>query len=704
MKKEIQLSRIHCVGCAVNLEDKVREVEGVKSAVVDFAAKKVIVEADGKEIKEVVKRVEKCITKFDSSIRIVDTSQREKAEKREKFQKWFGLAKIIFAGVLTLVGYLLPAKIEWLKITLYMLAYVSVGLDVLYAAAKNIIHGKMLDENFLMSVATIGALCLQQWIEAIAVMFLYSIGEFFQELAVGRSRKRVQSLLKIKAECANKVVDGGEEVVSLDSLKVGDIIRIKAGEKVPLDCKVLEGQSYLNMAAITGESREVFVKQGDELLSGCINGEGVLLASITKTEKDSTVTKIVEMVENATKTKAKTEKFITKFAKWYTPIVVGVAVLLAVVPWLCGQAFSVWLYRALTFLVVSCPCALIISIPLGYFAGIGAEAHNGVLIKGSTYLEMLAKVSTVAFDKTGTLTEGNFVVDKVFAKKGTTQKEVLELVAYAESFSNHRIAKSIVAAFEKPINTAFVEDYTERAGLGVEVTLFGELCVVGKAELLKEHEIKFEEAEEVGTVVYLAKSGKYMGYVRVSDKIKEDSFSVVEKLKACGVKTVTMFTGDNEDVANSVANELNLDAYYAGLLPEGKVESLKEIKKEGTMAFVGDGINDAPVLASVDVGISMGGVGSDVAIEASDVVIMTDQPSKVADAIKIAKKTRKVIYENVIGILLVKVAVLILSAFGLSGMWLAIFADVGLSLLAVLNSLRAMIYKDKKKGKKSTSK
>lgn len=700
MKKEIQLSRIHCVGCAINLEDKVREVEGVISAEVDFTTRKVIIEADAKEIKNVAKSVEKCITDFDHSIKIVDTTEKEKAEKRERFLRWLNIAKVIFAAALTITAYFLPSKIEWLKITLYLLAYLSVGLEVLFSAVQNIIRGKMLDENFLMSVATIGALCLKQWIEAIAVMFLYSIGEILQQLAVGKSRKRVQSLLKIKAECANKVEEGKEIVVSLDSLLAGDIIRIKPGEKVPLDCVIIEGQSYLNTAAITGESKEKFVKEEDEILSGCINGEGVLLAKVIRTERESTVTKIVEMVEMATKTKAKTEKFITRFAKIYTPIVVGAAVLLAVIPWLCGQVFSEWLYRALTFLVVSCPCALVISIPLSYFAGLGAAAHHGVLVKGATYLETLAKVNTVAFDKTGTLTEGNFEVDKVFAKRGITQKEVLELVAYAESFSNHRIAKSIVAAFNKPINTAWVSDYKEYAGLGVEATLFGEPCVVGNAELLKEKGIGFDQAKEVGTIVYLAKSGKYMGYVCVSDKIKDDSYNVVKELKECGVKNVAMFTGDNPEVAKSVAEKLNLDSYYAGLMPDGKVEALNNMKKDGVVAFVGDGINDAPALASSDVGISMGGIGSDVAIEASDVVLMNDQPTKIKDAIKIAKKTQRVVYENVTAIITIKAVVLVLSALGISGMWLAIFADVGLSLLAVLNSLKAMVYKDKKNKKK----
>lgn len=697
MKKQIKLTRIHCAGCAINLEDKIKEVEGVESASIDFLSKTVTIEIPSKGSQEIIDRVEKTITSFDSSIKIVDTSEEEKQEKREKAKKIIDISRVCLAVVLTVVAYFVPIK--WLSITLFSMAYLLAAYEIIINAFANIIKGKMLDENFLMVIATIGALVLEEYIEAIAVVLLYTIGEFLEKLAVEKSRRRVKSLLSIKAEVANLVNYDEEMQVSLDVVKVNDIIRIKAGEKVPLDCVVIEGSSSLNMAAITGESKEKFVSVGDELLSGSINVDGVLMCRVTKTEKESTITKIINLVENATSSKAKTERFITKFAKWYTPIVVGVAVLLAVIPWVCGLDFNTWIYRALTFLVVSCPCALVISIPLGYFAGIGASARHGILVKGASFIDLLAQVDTVVFDKTGTLTYGDFEVSKIHAEENTSEDEVLELVAYAESFSNHRIAKSIVKEYGKSINTAWVNDYKEIAGLGVEVELFNEECLVGNAELLRRHNIIFEEANEVGTIVYLAKSNEYMGYVIVEDKIKEDSFSVVEALKTARVNTVSMFTGDNEEIASKVANDLGLDSYYAGLMPEGKVEKLKEIASKGKVAFVGDGINDAPVLASVDVGVSMGGVASDVAVETADVVLMTDKPSQLADAIKISKKTKSIIMQNIIFILLTKVVVMVLSALGISGMWLAIFADVGVCLLAVLNSLRAMIVKKPKENK-----
>ena len=691
MKKTLKLNRIHCVACALNLEDKVREVEGVESVSIDFMTKTVNLEIDLKNSAEILKNVETAITKFDGSIRILDESEEEKQAKKERLKKIFNLVEIALAIVLTIVAFVLPASVNWLKITLYVLAYLCVGYDVIFIAVKNIFNGKVFDENFLMFIATIGALALQEFTEAIAVMLLYSVGEFLEGLAVEKSKRRVKSLLSIKADGANVINDGEEVLTRIEEVKVNDIIRIKPGEKVPLDCKVVEGKSYINTSAITGESKEVFVCENSELLSGSINGEGVLECRVTKLAKDSAASKIIDLVEKATKNKATTERFITRFSKWYTPIVVLVAVLLLVIPVAVGQDFSTWLYRALVFLVVSCPCALIISIPLGYFAGIGSLARNGVLVKGATYIDMLAEVKTVIFDKTGTLTKGDFEVTKIHAEQNSSEEEVLELIAYAENFSNHRIAKSIVKKYGKSINIAWVEDYSEKAGKGVVATLFMEECLVGNAELLKENNIEFVEATEPGTVVYLAKSGEYLGYIIVADAIKEDSYLVSSMLKDCSVSHVSMFTGDNESVAKDVASKLNLDSYYAGLLPEDKVEKLKELQKNGRLAFVGDGINDAPVLATVDVGVSMGGLGSDAAIEASDVVLMTDEPSKLCSAITVSKKTKNIIIENIVFILLLKAVVLVLTALGYSGMWLAIFADVGVALLAVLNSLRAMI-------------
>lgn len=708
MKKQIKLSRIHCAGCAEALEQKINEIEEVESASIDFSTKTIIYEAGrrhGQE-KEIRDKVIDVVKKFDHTIQIVEEEDDEKQAKKEKIHKIVNISKIFVCIALAVVGFVLPEKIMWLKITLYVLAYLCVGYEVLISAFLNLFKGKLLDENFLMTVATIGAFAVQEYVDAIAVMLFYSIGEFLEGVAVEKSKKRIKSLLLVKAETANVVTSEGEQTVEVSLVKEGATIRIKAGEKVPLDCVVLEGSSYLNTSAVTGESKELFVENGAEILSGSINGEGVILCQVIRAEEDSTVTKIIKLVENANKNKAKTERFITKFAKIYTPIVVGLAVLLACIPPIFGQPFNVWLYRALTFLVVSCPCALILSIPLGYFAGLGSSARKGVLIKGATHLETLAKADTVIFDKTGTLTYGDFEVSEIYATEDSSKEEVLELIAYAESFSNHRIAKSIVKAYQKDINTAWVEEYKEIAGKGVKCTLFNEECIVGNASLLKENGIDFEEADKPGTVIYIAKSGTYLGYVLIVDKEKEDSGLAIKMLKENGIKTVCMFTGDNEKVASAVSKDLGIDKTFAGLLPEQKVEKISAIENAKTVVFVGDGINDAPALATASVGVSMGGVGSDAAIETADVVLMTDNPKQLVDAVKIAKKTRKITMENIVFIMAIKVAVLALSAFGLASMWLAIFADVGVCLLAVLNSLRVLILpKDKtEKAKKQKSK
>lgn len=696
MKKQIKLSRIHCAGCAEALEQKINEIDEIESASIDFSTKTIVYETKHTHSKEneIREKVIDVVKKFDHTIQIVEDD--EKQEKKEKIHKIVDISKIFVCIVLAVVGFVLPEKVLWLKIVLYVLAYLSVGYEVLVSAFLNLFKGKLLDENFLMTVATIGAFAVQEYVDAIAVMLFYSVGEFLEGLAVEKSKKRIKSLLLIKAETANLVTENQEQVVDVSLVKENSLIRVKAGEKVPLDCVVIEGKSYLNTSAVTGESKELFVCAGSEILSGSINGDGVLLCKVIRGEEDSTVTKIIKLVENANKNKAKTERFITKFAKIYTPIVVGFAVLLACIPPIFGQPFNVWLYRALTFLVVSCPCALILSIPLGYFAGLGSSARKGVLIKGATHLETLAMADTVIFDKTGTLTKGEFEVADVFATENSSKEEVLELIAYAESFSNHRIAKSIVKAYDKSINTAWVEDYKEIAGKGVLCELFNEECVVGNATLLKENGISFEEADMPGTVIYIAKSGIYLGYVLIVDKIKEDSKETISLLKENGIRNVCMFTGDNQKVAQAVSEELNIDKTFAGLLPEQKVEKISSIENAKTVVFVGDGINDAPALATASVGVSMGGVGSDSAIETADVVLMTDNPKQLIDAIKIAKKTRKITFENIIFIMLIKIVVLVLSAFGLAHMWLAIFADVGVCLLAVLNSLRVLILpKDK---------
>lgn len=692
MKKQIKLSRIHCAGCAEALEQKINEIENVQNASIDFSSKTIFYESDKhKDDKIVQDAIVSVVKKFDHTIQIVDQSDQDKLEKMEKLKKCWDIAKIFVCIVFAVAGIFVPKSVMWLKVALYVISYLVVGYEVLLSAIANLFKGKVFDENFLMSVATIGAFSICEFIEAIAVMLFYNVGEFLEGLAVEKSKKRIKNLLLIKPESANLVIGETEQVVQVSCVKEGSIIRIKPGEKVPLDCIVIEGHSYLNTAVITGESAEKFVSIGNEILSGSINVDGVLLCKVLRTEEDSTATKIIRLVESANKSRAKTERFITKFSKIYTPIVVGLAVMLAVVPVLFGGDFNVWLYRALTFLVVSCPCALILSIPLGYFAGLGASARKGVLVKGATYLERLAKTDTVVFDKTGTLTHGEFEVSEIYSTESSSREEVLELIAYAESFSNHRIAKSIVKAYGKSINTAWVSEYQEIAGKGIVAELFNEMCYVGNSALLKEHNIVFEEADKAGTVVYIAKSGVYLGYVLITDKIKEDSKDAVLQLKQNQIKTVCMFTGDNSKIAITVGEELGIDKCYYELLPEQKVEKLKELEGAENVVFVGDGINDAPAISTASVGVCMGGVGSDSAIETADVVLMTDSPKQLVDAIKIAKKTQKIITENIVFIMLIKVAVLILSACGISGMWLAIFADVGVCLLAVLNSLRSLI-------------
>lgn len=695
MKKTLKLTRIHCVGCAENLEAKILEVEGVLSASVDFVQKTVNLNVNNKDV---IKKVEETIVKFDSSIKIVDTSDEDKEQKKEKIKKVFDLTRIGLTILLLCLGLLLPSSIKWLKIAFFVLSYLLIGYEIIWSAFKNIVKGKMLDENFLMTIATIGAFVIGEYFEAIMVMLLYTIGEFLQGVAVSSSKRKIKSLIDIKAETANLITNEGEIIVPISKLKVGDRIRIKAGERVPVDAVVLDGKSSLNTSAITGESKEDFVSKGSEILSGSINVDGLLLCKVVKTEKDSTVTKIIDMVESATKNKAKTERFVSRFARIYTPIVVFIAVCMAIIPWVIGYNFKVWLYKALTFLVVSCPCALVISIPLGFFAGIGVSAKYGILVKGSNFIEMLAKTDTVIFDKTGTLTYGDFEVSKIYATNDSSKEEVLELIAYAESFSNHRIAKSITKAYKKEINTAWVEDYKEVAGLGVKARLFMEDCLVGNLIFMKNNNINAPEVTDAGTIVYLAKSGKFLGYIIVEDKIKEESFEIVDKLKNIGVNHVSMFTGDNMHIASSVSDKIGLDSYYAGLLPQDKVKTLG-LFKDKNLIFVGDGINDAPAIASSDVGVCMGGVGSDASIEVADVVLMDDKLSKIEKAINISKKTTQIINQNVAFILGIKLLVMMLTFLGYSGMWLAIFADVGVALLAVLNSLRVMLYKQPKNNK-----
>ena len=615
------------------------------------------------------------------------------------------LRKIIISAIIFLIAVIIE-KINFInidenvlsiiQIVLFVLSYLIVGFEVVKKAVINIFHGEFFDENFLMSIATIGAFAIKEFPEAVAVMLFYQVGEYFQSYAVKKSRKSIASLMDIRPDYANLKINGNIEKKSPEEVKIGDTIVVKPGEKVPLDGMVTDGKSMLDTSALTGESvpREVHVN--DKILSGCINLNGVLEIKIEKEFGESTVSKILDLVENATNKKAKTENFITKFSKYYTPIVVLLALVIALIPPMITKTDILeWVYRALTFLVVSCPCALVISVPLSFFSGIGSASKKGILVKGSNYLELLSKTEIAVFDKTGTLTKGVFDVQKIMNEKGFDANELLELAAYCESYSNHPISLSIQKAYGKDIDKKRIINSEEVAGKGIISKIDDKEVACGNIKLMKQlHLDNIKQVEEVGTVVYVAINNQYAGYILISDEIKEDSKKAIEELKKAGVKQTVMLTGDNKDVAEKVNQELKLDMVYSELLPADKVNKVEELLKktsnDGKLAFIGDGINDAPVLARADIGIAMGGLGSDAAIEAADIVIMTDEPSKIATAMKISRKTLKIVYQNIIFAIIVKIAVLILSAFGFASMWAAVFADVGVTVLAVLNSFRAL--------------
>ena len=609
------------------------------------------------------------------------------------------LWRIIIGAAVLATAVLLSLNNEWLQIALFIISYIIVGGDVVKRAVKNIFKGQVFDENFLMSIATIGAFFIGEYPEGVAVMLFYQVGELFQSYAVGKSRKSIASLMDIRPDYAN--VKKGDELVKVDpdEVQIGDIIVIKAGEKIPLDGKVIEGSSMIDISALTGESIPREVEVGSDILSGCININGVITAEVTKEFGESTVSKILDLVENASSKKSNSEQFITKFARYYTPVVVIIAVFLAIIPPLVidGATFSDWIYRALAFLVVSCPCALVISIPLSFFGGIGGASKKGVLVKGSNYLEALAETEIVVFDKTGTLTKGVFNVQEIHPE-GVSKEELLELTAHAESYSNHPISLSLKRAYSKEIDNRRISDVEEISGHGVIATVDGKKVMAGNIKLMKMMDIPYFKGELIGTIVHVAVNNKYIGYIVIADEVKEDSAQAIKELKAANIKQTVMLTGDNKSIGSKVAKELGLDKVYAELLPADKVEKLEELfsqkSKKGKLAFVGDGINDAPVLARADIGIAMGGLGSDAAIEAADVVIMTDEPSKIATTMKISKKTLKIAHQNIVFAIGIKIIVLILSAFGITTMWAAIFADVGVTIIAVLNAFRALNVKN----------
>lgn len=582
---------------------------------------------------------------------------------------------------------------EWILGGIYLVPYIIIGYDIVIKAARNISHGQVFDENFLMMIATFGAFGVKEFEEAVAVMLFYQVGELFQGYAVGKSRQSISEMMDICPEYANIEENGELKQVDPDDVEIGSIIVIKPGEKVPLDGVIIEGNSMLDTAALTGESVPRSAKAGDEIVSGCVNGSGTLKVKTTKAFEDSTVAKILELVENASSKKARVENFITRFAKYYTPVVTIAAVIIAIIPSIITGNWGDWITRACIFLVISCPCALVISVPLGFFSGIGSASRIGVLVKGSNFLEAVAEVTTIVMDKTGTLTKGEFKVSEI-VPSGISEERLLEIAAYGESFSTHPIAASIKEAYDNKIDTDRIKDVKEISGHGVELLFDGKEALVGNGKLLKSHNISYEEHKSGGTVVYVAYDNTFAGAIVISDTIKDGAKEAVADMKKVGVKNVVMLTGDRQKAAEEVAGELGIDTVYSELLPSDKVQKVEELLASKTgkekVAFVGDGINDAPVLTRADVGIAMGSMGSDAAIEAADIVLMDDDVRKIASTVKIARKTLGVVKQNIVFALGVKLIVLILGALGVANMWEAVFADVGVSVIAILNSMRVL--------------
>ena len=691
-KEELQLTLegLNCANCARKIEEKVGKMEGVKESNLNFTTTTLNVKLERKVKEEhAINEIKKIVEALEPHVKVEKKVSGKTNVQRAKFEV---KPTLIIGTILYLIAVIGDFK-GALALILFVASYLLIGGKVVLTAIKNIARGQLFDENFLMTVATIGAFSISEYPEAVAVMLFYEIGETIQGYAVNKSRSSISSLMDIRADYANIIIDGKEKKVSPETVKVEDIILVKPGEKIPLDGIVIEGESFVDTSALTGESVPRKVVVNDEILSGGINTNGVLKVKVTKKFGESTVSKILEMVENAASKKANTEKFITKFAKVYTPIVVGLAILIAIVPsiFIKDALFSTWLSRALVFLVVSCPCALVVSVPLGFFAGIGGASKKGVLVKGSNYLELLKDLETVVFDKTGTLTEGVFTVTEI--NTNDIQKEkLIEVAAMAESFSNHPIAISIIKEYGKEIDKEVIEEYEEIAGHGIKAVINNEEILIGNAKLMNQFNISYNEVDSIGTVVYCAINGEFKGSIVISDKIKENADEALINLKAAGVKKTVMLTGDNKKTAEKVGEKVNIDEVHSELLPLGKVKEveklLKASNKNGRLAFVGDGVNDAPVLARADIGIAMGGIGSDAAIEAADVVLMKDDINALVDAINVSKKTNKILWQNIIFALGVKVIVMVLGTFGIANMWTAVFADVGVTIIAIINSTR----------------
>ncbi|HHX24574.1 MAG TPA: cadmium-translocating P-type ATPase [Thermoanaerobacterales bacterium] len=697
-----ELRGLDCPSCASKIERELNKVEGLSDVTLNFATRTIDIEPSFEG--EVVK----ILTKMEPHVKLVPKesfSKNNEADEESRTLLRKKLYSIILSAIFLVIGIAYSSKLRALNLFLeyvpFLVAYFLAGYEVIGSAFKNIARGEIFDENFLMTIATIGAFAIHELPEAVGVMLFFSVGEYFQSLAVARSRSSIANLMDIRSDYANILTDNGIRRVSPEEVKIGETIVVRPGEKVPLDGLVLKGSSYLDTSALTGESVPRQVNPKDKVLAGMVNTHGLLEVKVEKEFGESSVSKILNLVQNASGRKARTEQFITKFARYYTPFVVFSALAIALVPPLVipGESIAKWVYRALTMLVISCPCALVVSIPLGYFGGIGGASRRGILVKGANYLEALTNVDSVVFDKTGTLTKGVFEVSNIIGANGYSKDEVLGLAAHAEAHSSHPIAKSILKAYKGNVDESLVKDYKEIAGYGIIASVKGKEVIAGNAKLLKEHRIILEKEETHKTIVYIAVDGDYAGHIAISDELRPDAVEAVKELKDLGVNHVAMLTGDNEKTAHTIAKELGLDGYNAELLPQHKVEKLEEYQnahgKRRKTVFVGDGINDAPVITRADVGIAMGGLGSDAAIEAADVVIMEDMPSKVAEAIRIARHTKKIVIQNIVFALGVKGIFLTLGAAGSANMWQAVFADVGVALLAILNSTRTLIFKSK---------
>ena len=703
--KKYLLKGLDCPNCSAKIEKEVGELEGAALSEVNLMKQTLTVSMDHNKAASMLDMVTTIVHSHEPDVEVseqkADTSVApDKKEKTPVYSdddkkltiRLISGAVIYAVGMgLTLFGHVsLPVELGVL-----IVAYIILGWDVVWQAVKNITRGQIFDEHFLMSLSTIGAFAIGEYPEAVAVMLFYQVGEFFQSLAIKRSRKSISDLMDIRPDSATVRRNGELVVVAPETVSIGELIVVKPGEKIPLDGIVTEGESMLDTRALTGESVPRSIRKGEEALSGCVNQSGVLTIKVTKSFGESTVTKIIDLVENASSRKAPTENFITTFARYYTPIVVGMAAILAIIPpVILGGGWSEWLRRGFVFLIVSCPCALVISIPLTFFGGIGAASKRGVLVKGSNYLEALNKVSVVVFDKTGTLTKGVFKVVDITVEFGFTKEQVLEYAAQAESYSNHPIAKSIQEAFGKTIDQSVLSGYEEISGHGIRVLIGGKRVLAGNSKLMDSEKVSYAACQSAGTKVYIAVDGRYAGCIVIADEVKDDSQNAIASLKKIGVEKTVMLTGDDEKIGKAVAEQLGLDEYYAQLLPDQKVEKLEYLDQHKTkgskLAFVGDGINDAPVLARADVGIAMGGLGSDAAIEAADVVLMTDESSKLVDAIDVAKATKRIVMQNIIIALGIKSVFLILGALGIAGMWEAVFGDVGVTIIAVLNAMRIL--------------